>query len=193
MTVVAIVSDTHLPRGARRIPDYCVERMSAADLIVHAGDFSVAGVLADLRALGPPVVAVHGNVDELALRQRAARRRPWRRSTACGSAWCTMPGPHAGRLERMRACASRMRMPSSSATRTSRCTRRPQDGFQIFNPGSPTDRRRQPRHTMGIATVGDGRVVLRARLPRLTYLRLKRSVLRATASESPRVGPSAWR
>jgi putative phosphoesterase len=35
------------------------------------------------------------------------------------------------------------------------------DGFQIFNPGSPTDRRRQPRHTMGVAEVGDGAVRLR--------------------------------
>ncbi|MCW2991353.1 MAG: metallophosphoesterase family protein, partial [Solirubrobacterales bacterium] len=32
------------------------------------------------------------------------------------------------------------------------------DGFAIFNPGSPTDRRRQPRHTMGLATVTSGRV-----------------------------------
>ena len=32
------------------------------------------------------------------------------------------------------------------------------DGFQIFNPGSPTERRRAPRHTMGIATVSGGRV-----------------------------------
>jgi predicted phosphodiesterase len=32
------------------------------------------------------------------------------------------------------------------------------DGFQLFNPGSPTDRRRQPQHTMGLARVEDGRV-----------------------------------
>ena len=35
---------------------------------------------------------------------------------------------------------------------------RDEDGFQIFNPGSPTERRRQPRHTMGLATARDGRV-----------------------------------
>ena len=67
-------------------------------------------------------------------------------------------GPATRRLERMRPALPGCRPRSCSATRTSRCTRRPRDGFQIFNPGSPTDRRRQPRHTMGIATVRDGRV-----------------------------------
>ena len=48
--------------------------------------------------------------------------------------------------------ASPTRTRSSSGTRTSRCTST-HDGFQIFNPGSPTERRRQPRHTMGLAHV----------------------------------------
>src|SRR3954462_10386292 len=60
---LAIVSDTHPPRGARVIPAACIERMRAGDAILHAGDFMQPEVLADLRALGPPVHAVAGNVD----------------------------------------------------------------------------------------------------------------------------------
>src|SRR2546421_7662627 len=61
---IAIVADTHLPRGSRRIPETCWERMAGADLIVHAGDFTALEVIYDLEALGPPVAAVHGNVDD---------------------------------------------------------------------------------------------------------------------------------
>ena len=64
-------------------------------------------------------------------------------------------GPATGRLERTAQALPRRATRSCSATRTSRCTRR-NDGFQIFNPGSPTDRRRQPRHTMGLARIDDG-------------------------------------
>lgn len=66
---VAVVSDTHLPRGARRLPTDCLERLRAADLILHAGDLVALPVLEELRALGPPVHAVHGKHG----RRRAAR------------------------------------------------------------------------------------------------------------------------
>ena len=59
--LVAVISDTHLPRGNRALPATCVERLRSADLILHAGDLVTADVLADLRALGPPVQAVHGD------------------------------------------------------------------------------------------------------------------------------------
>ena len=61
--IVAVISDTHMPRGARRLPDACVERLRAADAILHAGDFMELSVLHELQALGPPVHAVRGNVD----------------------------------------------------------------------------------------------------------------------------------
>ena len=61
---LAIISDTHLPRGTRRLPEACVARLHAADLILHAGDIATVAVLREIEALGPPVAAVHGNVDE---------------------------------------------------------------------------------------------------------------------------------
>src|SRR3954465_15512563 len=68
--VIAVIADTHLPRGARRIPDACVDRLRAADVILHAGDVTAASVPADVAALGPPVHAVHGNMDATTLRGR---------------------------------------------------------------------------------------------------------------------------
>jgi predicted phosphodiesterase len=46
--LIAVISDTHLPRGKRRIPEACLERLATADLILHAGDFSAAEVLDEL-------------------------------------------------------------------------------------------------------------------------------------------------
>ena len=63
-------------------------------------------------------------------------------------------GPTAGPARSGCGAGSPTRTRSCSATATSRCTRGA-DGFQIFNPGSPTERRRAPQHTMGIATIDD--------------------------------------
>ena len=147
--VVAIISDTHLPRGARRLPDDCVARLRSADLILHAGDISTVAVLRELEALGPPVAAVHGNVDEPALTELL----PAERTVEADRARIGLThdaGPTTGRLERLRT-----RFPAADAVVFGHSHillhERAPDGFQIFNPGSPTDRRRQPRHTMGCA------------------------------------------
>ena len=75
MATVAAISDTHLPRGARRLPEDCLERLSAADLILHAGDLTSVAFFQELQNLGPPVEAVYGNVDEPALRELLPEER----------------------------------------------------------------------------------------------------------------------
>ena len=152
---LAIISDTHLPRGARTLPAACVERLRAADAILHAGDFIELAVLEELEALGPPVHAVRGNVDSAQLQARL----PLTRIVAAGGAQIAMlhdGGPATGRLERLR-----RRFPQAQAAvfghshipllETSR-------GFTIFNPGSPTERRRSPQHTMGLASANNGEI-----------------------------------
>jgi uncharacterized protein len=152
---LAIISDTHLPRGARRIPTACVERLKAAEAILHAGDFIEASVLAELEALGPPVHAVHGNVDSPELRARL----PAVRIVDADGARIAMV--HDGgladrRLERLRA---RFRDVDAVVFGHSHIPlHEERGGFTIFNPGSPTERRRSPRHTMGVATANQGRV-----------------------------------
>ena len=61
---IAVVSDTHMPRGARALPEGCEERLRAADLILHAGDLTGLAFLEWLCGLGRPVEAVVGNMDE---------------------------------------------------------------------------------------------------------------------------------
>ncbi|MDX6465443.1 MAG: uncharacterized protein QOI27_483, partial [Gaiellaceae bacterium] len=98
--LVAAISDTHLPRGARRLPEACLERLRGADLILHAGDFSAVAVLEELQALGPPVHAVHGNADEPALRELL----PKELVVEAGGARIGVvhiPGPAVGREERL--------------------------------------------------------------------------------------------
>ena len=145
--LVAVISDTHLPRGSRRLPDQCVSRLRAADLIIHAGDIATAAVLSEIEALGPPVAAVAGNVDEPGLRARLPETRVVEVVGSC-VAVVHDAGPAAGRLERMR-----RRFPQADAVVFGHSHiplhEQANDGFQIFNPGSPTDRRRQPQHTMG--------------------------------------------
>jgi uncharacterized protein len=154
---VAVVSDTHLPRGARRLPDECVRRIAAADLLLHAGDFSTAAVLRELEAIGPPVMGVHGNVDSAELR----RLLPAERVVEVDGARIAMvhdAGPRAGRLSRMQARFGERAVALVFGHSHLPLHEQAEDGFQIFNPGSPTERRRAPRHTMGMARVEGGRL-----------------------------------
>jgi uncharacterized protein len=153
--MVAVISDTHLPRGTRRIPDACVASMRASDLILHAGDFTYPEVLAEIEALGPPVAAVHGNVDTEELRQRLPEARVVNAADV-KIAMVHDAGPSYGRLERMRA-----RFPEADAVVFGHShipMHEERDGFQIFNPGSPTDKRRQPEFTMGVAQIEGGHI-----------------------------------
>lgn len=160
---LAIISDTHLGHGLepadgwRGVPAGTVDRLRAADAILHAGDLMREPVLDALLALGPPLHAVHGNADDAAVRARL----PARLELDLDGATVVMThngGPADGRLERMR-----KKFPHADAVvfghshiplhETSA------DGaFQIFNPGSAADRRRMPHHTMGEAEVGGGTI-----------------------------------
>ena len=153
--LTAVISDTHLPRGARRLPDACVERIAAADLLVHAGDFSTLDVLRELEAIGPPLAGVHGNVDSADVR----RLLPEELVVDAGGARIAMvhdAGPRTGRLERMRRrFGDRADLVVFGHSHLPLHEQSP-DGFQILNPGSPTERRRAPTHTMGLIGVENG-------------------------------------
>jgi putative phosphoesterase len=153
---IAVISDTHMPRGNRALPARAVMELREADAILHGGDFMRAEVLELLQGLGPPVHGIHGNVDDEALR----RMLPAARVVELGGVRIGMvhdAGPRQGRLARMRfrfkdadaVVFGHSHLPLHEADA---------DGFQIFNPGSPTERRSAPTHTMGIASVEDGRV-----------------------------------
>ena len=153
---IAVISDTHMPRGNRALPARAVAELRNADAILHGGDFMRAEVLEMLQRLGPPVHGIHGNVDDEALR----RMLPAARVVELGGVRIGMvhdAGPRQGRLARMRfrfkdadaVIFGHSHLPLHEADA---------DGFQIFNPGSPTERRRAPVKTMGMASIEDGRV-----------------------------------
>jgi len=159
---LAIISDTHMPKGPRRLPDACVERLRAADLILHAGDLSRLEVLRELEALGPPVHAVHGNVDDAAVRAVLPATCTVELPGGARLAMVHDAGPSAGRLGRMRRAFAQADAVVFGHSHIPLHERDESDGFQIFNPGSPTERRRSPRHTMGEGMAGeDGRLELR--------------------------------
>jgi len=158
---VAVISDTHLPRGIRRIPEACLARLRTADLILHAGDVTTEAAFAELEALGPSVHAVHGNMDDAALQ----RRLPPRLIVEVGDVRIGMthdPGPWAGREERLAG-----RFPGCAAVVYGH-THEPQvaraDEVWILNPGSPTERRRAPTHAMLMLEV-EGREITPELIP----------------------------
>ena len=156
---IAVISDTHLPRGRRALPEACVAELRAADLILHAGDIATVAVLEEIEAIGPPVRAVLGNVDEPALAARGLPEQLVVDAEGVRIAMVHDAGPATGRLERLR-----LRFPDAAAAVFGHShipLHEAAGGFQIFNPGSPTDRRRQPRHTMGIAQVAGDDVAFR--------------------------------
>lgn len=162
MTRVAVIADTHLPRGSRRLPEGCVERLRAADLVLHAGDFVTFAVLEELRALGPPVHAVHGNVDDADLRSALSARAVvevdgWRVGLVHDGGRRT--GRHARLVAAFPDCAAvvygHTHMPEVERV----------DTRWMLNPGSPTERRRSPAPSMLELRVSRTRLV-----PKLIHL-----------------------
>jgi putative phosphoesterase len=142
---VAVIADTHLPRGSRALPEACVDRLQRADLIVHAGDLTGLPFLEELLAFGPPVAAVHGNIDEPGVQALL----PAERVVEAGEARLGIvhdAGPRPGREERLA-----RRFPGCDAIVYGH-THLPQTDRHgevwILNPGSPTERRRAPARTM---------------------------------------------
>jgi putative phosphoesterase len=155
--VVAVIADTHLPRGRRRLPDACVDRLCASDLIVHAGDFSGLAFFDELAALGPPLEAVYGNADEPALRERLPRERVLELPGA-RLGLVHVPGSAPGREARLAE-----HFPGCDAVVYGH-THRPQidrvSGCWILNPGSPTERRRAPERSMLMLAITPGGMIV---------------------------------
>ena len=143
-----MISDTHLPRGARRVPAACIEAMRGSELILHAGDLATAEALDWLETIGPPVRAVHGNIDSDEVRERLPAT-DLVETAGPRIGLIHDAGPASGRLARLR-----RRFPEADAVvfgHSHLPLHEESEGFQIFNPGSPTERRRAPRRSFGLA------------------------------------------
>jgi uncharacterized protein len=127
-----------MPRGARRLPRECLRRLESAELILHAGDFVRAAVLEELARLAP-VEGVAGNMDEPALLELLPERRVVRVAGARIAA--AFPGCDA-------VVYGHTHIPDASRV----------GDVWVLNPGSPTERRGAPAHSMLMLDVESGEI-----------------------------------
>jgi putative phosphoesterase len=155
-TRLLLLADTHVPRRARTLPDQVWTEVEQADVVLHAGDWVDERLLDDLGARAARLIGVWGNNDHGALRERLPEVA---RADLDGIRFGVTheTGAAKGREER---CSARFpdldvlvfghsHIPWDSTSNS---------GLRLLNPGSPTDRRRQPRCTYMTAVVDAGRL-----------------------------------
>ncbi len=148
--LAVVIADTHLPRGARALPRDLAPQFERADLILHAGDL-VDPALLDGLADYAPVKAVRGNMDPEGL--------PETLELTFGGARVAMI--HDSGLRRGRRARMGRRFPDARIVVFGHShipLLEDEDGLMLLNPGSPTDRRRQPRHTFALLWALEGEV-----------------------------------
>jgi putative phosphoesterase len=155
-THVLLIADTHVPRRARDLPAEVWTAVEEADVVIHAGDWVDERLLDECEARARRLVAVWGNNDHGGLRQRlpeVARAQ----IEGVGFAVVHETGPATGREQR---CSARYpdadvlvfghsHIPWDTTSAS---------GLRLLNPGSPTDRRRQPYCTYMTLTAAHGGV-----------------------------------
>lgn len=156
-TTVVVLADTHLRRGWRRtLPPRACELLDAADVVLHAGDVQIPEALADLRARYGTVHAVLGNND-----RELVGALPEELEVEIAGVRVALvhdSGPARGRAERLH-----RRFPFADVVVFGH-SHIPLDGVgvdgqRLFNPGSPTERRRQPHATVGVLVLRDGAIL----------------------------------
>jgi putative phosphoesterase len=156
VTSLVLLADTHVPKRARDLPPEAWAAVDAADLVIHAGDWVDVATLDALEARARRLVGVVGNNDGPALR---ARLPEVARLEIDGVRLAVVheTGGAAGRETRMQAAFPDVDVLVFGHSHIPWDTTAP-NGLRLLNPGSPTDRRRQPVATFMTATVLDGRL-----------------------------------
>lgn len=152
---IALLSDTHAPRYWKGCPPAVAVQLAQADLILHAGDVCTPDVLDELSSWAP-VLCVRGNNDGPDI---AAWGAPEVLHTVVAGVRLSMvhdAGPATGRLRR-----ARRRFPDADVVIFGHShipwhEHDAQTGLHLINPGSPTDKRRQPVASMALLDVSDG-------------------------------------
>ena len=151
---ILLISDTHIPHRARSLPDPVWAEVESADVVIHAGDWVHANLLDELSARAARLVGCWGNNDGPELRSRLPERAE---ATLAGVRFTVIheTGAAKGREARMAAAYpdtdvlvfGHSHIPWDTTADA---------GLRLLNPGSPTDRRRQPFHSYMTAVVDDG-------------------------------------
>ena len=150
---IAVLSDTHSPRHWKGCPPAVAAALDGVDLILHAGDVCRPETLDELAAFAP-VLVVRGNNDGPDVAAWGAPDVLEVELEGLRVAMLHDSGPSAGRGRRLK-----KRFPNADLVVFGH-SHIPWDevheGQRAFNPGSPTDKRRQPRGTMGELVIEDG-------------------------------------
>jgi uncharacterized protein len=151
---LVLMADTHVPKRARDLPEQLWSAVDSADVVVHAGDWVEVTLLDALESRATRLLACYGNNDGPGLRNRLPEVA---RAEIAGLRLAVVheTGPAAGREQR---CAARF--PDTDVLVFGH-SHIPWDstapgGLRLLNPGSPTDRRRQPFCTYLTAEAADG-------------------------------------
>ena len=159
-TRLLLISDTHVPARARRLPDDVWRAIDDAEIVVHAGDWVDVATLDAIEARAARLVGVAGNNDGPELR---ARLGEFARFEAGGVRFGVVheTGAAGGREARMDAAYARPDASDGIDVLVFGHSHIPWDtttprGIRLLNPGSPTDRRRQPVCTMMTAVADSG-------------------------------------
>ena len=168
MTRLVLLADTHVPKRARDLPAEVWQAVEAADVVVHAGDWVDVTLLDELEARSRRLVACYGNNDGPELRSRI----PEVARAEVDGVRLAVVHETGSRKGRERRCAAaypgvdvvvfgHFFFNEDTTTET---------GLRLLNPGSPTDRRREPFGTYMTTTVVQGSLgaVVLHRLPQRT-------------------------
>ncbi len=145
-TTLLLLADTHIPARARRLPDAVLEAVDSADIVVHAGDWVDVATLELIETRSARFHGVYGNNDGAELRERLPEVA---RLVVDGLRFAVVheTGPARRREERMDEAFPDTDVLVFGHSHIPWDTVTP-NGLRLLNPGSPTDRRRQPVHTM---------------------------------------------
>jgi len=147
---VGVISDTHIPHF-KKLPEAIWEHFAGVELIIHAGDLSILSVLDELETIAP-VVAVQGNVEY----EEVVLKLPIKREVVVGH--CRVGIVHILGDSKTHVRMARQEFPDARVVVFGHSHipyNQEHDGQLLFNPGSATDRRRQPRCSIGLLYVDD--------------------------------------
>ena len=156
---VGIISDTHIPHF-KRLPEAVFQHFTDVELIIHAGDLSILSVIAELETLAP-VIAVQGNIE----REEVVLTLPIKREVAVGH--CRIGIVHILGESKYYAQTARREFPQARVVVFGHSHvpyNQEHDGQLLFNPGSATDRRRQPTCSIGKLYIDDEEMSVRGEI-----------------------------
>lgn len=155
---IGVVSDTHMPRMAKALPPPLVDAFRRADRILHAGDWTDLRVLGALEKLAP-VEGVAGNNDGPEIVKRFGLRKVIRiGGVAIGLVHGHGAGSRVATEERAIREFRDQEVDCVVYGHTHVPVLKETNGLLVFNPGSPTDKRRQPKYSFGMLEIAGGKI-----------------------------------